>query len=111
MWLNCDLGEGFGSWSMGMDEAVMPYIDMANIACGFHASDPDTLAEIVQLAVAHRVRIGAHPGYADLVGFGRRHIPHTPTQISNLVTYQAGAMQAFCHRHGVEMEYLKPHTT
>ena len=75
--LNCDMGESFGNWKMGDDESVMPWVDMANIACGFHASDPDIMAKTIILAKKHNVSIGAHPGYQDLSGFGRRSIPHT----------------------------------
>ena len=70
--LNCDMGESFGIWKMGLDEEIMPYVDMANLACGFHASDPLTMTKAVILAMKHQVEIGAHPGYQDLVGFGRR---------------------------------------
>lgn len=72
--LNCDMGESFGVWTLGQDEAVMPFIDQANLACGFHAGDPLSIQRSVALAVEHGVRIGAHPAYPDLVGFGRRHL-------------------------------------
>jgi UPF0271 protein len=94
MKLNCDMGESFGIWEMGLDEAVLPWIDMANIACGFHASDPDVMAKTVQSAVEKNVQIGAHPGYNDKIGFGRRSIPHSQKQISHLIAYQTGALQA-----------------
>ncbi|WP_073602709.1 5-oxoprolinase subunit PxpA [Vibrio aerogenes] len=109
MKLNCDLGESYGSWVAGMDEAVMPFIDMANIACGFHASDPDVMAKTIQSAVKHGVTIGAHPGYDDKKGFGRRSIPHTSSEISNLVVYQVGAMMGMCRLYGATVEYVKPH--
>lgn len=109
MKLNCDLGESFGAWKMGLDEQVMPWIDMANIACGFHASDPDVMAQTISLALKHNVTIGAHPGYADKQGFGRRSIPHTMAQISHLVAYQVGALQALCRINGAAVEYVKPH--
>ncbi len=101
MKLNCDMGESFGSWKMGLDEDVMPCIDMANIACGFHASDPDVMAFTVQNAKSHNVIIGAHPGYADKKGFGRRSIPHSSEEITNLVAYQVGAFRGFavCTAH------------
>ena len=70
--LNCDMGESFGNWKIGLDEEVMPFVDCANIACGFHASDPDVMRRTVAMSVANDVRIGAHPGYPDLMGFGRR---------------------------------------
>ena len=82
MLLNCDLGESFGSWTMGVDTAVMPHIDQANIACGFHAGDPLTMRRTLALAAEHRVAIGAHPAYPDLVGFGRRSIKLSHDEIS-----------------------------
>jgi len=109
MLLNCDLGEGFGSWEMGLDTMVMPHIHQANIACGFHASDPLTMDQTVQLAKQYGVSIGAHPAYPDLVGFGRRSMSCTHEQIVTLVTYQIGALQAICKRHGVALDYVKPH--
>ncbi|KDM90532.1 5-oxoprolinase subunit PxpA [Photobacterium galatheae] len=109
MKLNCDMGESFGSWQMGDDEAVMPWIDMANIACGFHASDPDIMSETVACAIAHKVVIGAHPGYDDKPGFGRRSIPHSPAAIRHLVAYQTGALEAICQLHGGHVAYVKPH--
>jgi len=109
MKLNCDIGESFGCWKMGLDDAVIPWIDMANIACGFHASDPDIMAKTVQAAIAESVKIGAHPGYDDKIGFGRRSIPHSKSQISHLIAYQTGALQAICKLYGGEVEYVKPH--
>ncbi|GAB6260205.1 5-oxoprolinase subunit PxpA [Photobacterium sp. CCB-ST2H9] len=109
MKLNCDMGESFGCWQMGNDAAVMPWIDMANIACGFHASDPDIMSETVACAVAHQVMIGAHPGYDDKPGFGRRSIPHSPVEIRHLVAYQTGALEAICQLHGGHVAYVKPH--
>lgn len=109
MKLNCDLGESFGSWVTGMDDEVMPYVDMANIACGFHASDPDVMAKTIQSAVRHGVTIGAHPGYDDKKGFGRRSIPHSQSELKNLVAYQVGAMMGMCLLYGAKVEYIKPH--
>ncbi|PNH95394.1 5-oxoprolinase subunit PxpA [Vibrio diazotrophicus] len=109
MKLNCDLGESFGSWVTGMDDEVMPYVDMANIACGFHASDPDVMAKTIQSAVRHGVTIGAHLGYDDKKGFGRRSIPHTHSELKNLVAYQLGAMMGMCLLYGAKVEYIKPH--
>ncbi len=94
---------------MGADEEVMPWIDMANIACGYHASDPQIMHETVKLAVLHDVKIGAHPSYHDLQGFGRRSIPHTAEEITQLVLYQVGALQAICQFEGTKIEYIKPH--
>ncbi|MFC4260455.1 5-oxoprolinase subunit PxpA [Marinobacter lacisalsi] len=109
MKLNCDLGESFGAWTMGQDEAVMPYIDMANVACGFHASDPSIMARTVSLALEHGVQIGAHPSYHDLAGFGRRSIQHTAEEIRGLIWYQLGALEGICQAHGTNVEYVKPH--
>lgn len=109
MKLNCDLGEGYGSWSIGLDSQAMKLINMANIACGFHASDADIMAKTVALAIQNNVSIGAHPGYNDKQGFGRRSIPHTAEQITNLVTYQTGALQAICKYLGSSVDYIKPH--
>ncbi|PAV25144.1 UPF0271 protein [Tamilnaduibacter salinus] len=109
MKLNCDLGESFGAWTMGRDEDVMPLIDMANVACGFHASDPTIMHRTVELAVSHNVVIGAHPAYLDLHGFGRRSIPHTAEQVRALIWYQVGALQGICRAHGATVQYVKPH--
>ncbi|WP_299014238.1 5-oxoprolinase subunit PxpA [uncultured Photobacterium sp.] len=109
MKLNCDMGESFGAWQMGHDQVVMPWIDMANIACGFHASDPDVMAQTVAWALSHQVEIGAHPGYDDKAGFGRRSIPHSMAAITQLVAYQAGALDAICQLQGGQISYIKPH--
>ncbi|SFR45705.1 UPF0271 protein [Marinobacter daqiaonensis] len=109
MKLNCDLGESFGAWTMGQDEQVMPYIDMANIACGFHASDPSIMTRTVSLALSHGVQIGAHPSYQDLAGFGRRSIHHTADEIRGLLWYQTGALEGICRAQGTTVEYVKPH--
>ncbi|GGB50510.1 UPF0271 protein [Oceanisphaera marina] len=107
--LNADMGESFGCWTMGQDEAVLPFIDLANIACGFHAADPDTMRRTVQLAQQHQVKIGAHPAYPDLVGFGRRSLACTPDEIENMVLYQLGALDALCRAEGTRVHYVKPH--
>ncbi len=107
--LNADMGESFGPWAMGMDESVMPVVDLANVACGFHASDQDHMRRTVQLAVAHGVTIGAHPAYPDLTGFGRRSMACSPAEIENLVLYQIGALSAFCRAEGTRVRYVKPH--
>lgn len=107
--LNADTGESFGPWVMGLDHEVMPHVDLANIACGFHASDPDVMRRTIRLAVEHSVGIGAHPAYADLVGFGRRSIVHSPAEIENLVLYQVGALAAICRAEGTLLRYVKPH--
>ena len=107
--LNCDMGESFGSWSIGADEDVMPHVDMANIACGFHASDPNVMHDTITLANDNDVDIGAHPGYADLQGFGRRSISMTGDEITNMVIYQVGALQALCRAQYTDISYIKPH--
>ena len=94
--LNCDMGESFGSWRMGLDAEVMPYIDCANIACGYHAGDPGIMRRTVALALAHGVTIGAHPAYPDLVGFGRRSMACSPEEIRDLLHYQIGALDGIC---------------
>ncbi|MDG3085457.1 5-oxoprolinase subunit PxpA [Vibrio hannami] len=107
--INCDMGESFGAWKMGNDEEVMPWIDMANIACGFHASDPSVMSTTIQLATRHGVKIGAHPGYPDLQGFGRRTVALKNDEISQIMVYQIGAIKALCHYHNAELHYVKPH--
>lgn len=107
--LNCDMGESFGAWTMGMDEAVMPHVDCANIACGFHASDPSIMRRTVALAVQHNVRIGAHPSYPDLVGFGRRSMNCSAQEVEDLLLYQIGALDGICRAEGGRLSYVKPH--
>ncbi|MDY0051609.1 MAG: 5-oxoprolinase subunit PxpA [Aliarcobacter sp.] len=107
--LNCDMGESFGAWKMGLDDEIMPYIDMANLACGFHASDAITMNKSVILATKYNVTIGAHPAYQDLLGFGRRTILCSLEEIKSIVLYQLGALNAFCKAHGTTISYVKPH--
>lgn len=107
--LNCDMGESFGSWRMGLDAEVMPYIDCANIACGYHAGDPGTMRRTVALALAHGVTIGAHPAYPDLVGFGRRSMACSSEEIRDLLHYQIGALDGICRVLGGRVAYVKPH--
>ena len=109
MKINCDMGESFGIWKIGRDEDVMPYLDMANIACGMHASDPSVMTKTVKMAKQHQVSIGAHPGYADLQGFGRRYIPMTSEELAALFVYQVGALQAICQSENTSLSYVKPH--
>ncbi|PIE73195.1 MAG: hypothetical protein CSA20_03660 [Deltaproteobacteria bacterium] len=109
MLLNCDMGESFGNYTIGADSAVMPYIDMANIACGMHASDPQVMDATVALAVRHDVVVGAHPGYPDMQGFGRREMALSAVEIRNFVLYQVGALSGFCAAHGGQLTYIKPH--
>ncbi|WP_311949134.1 5-oxoprolinase subunit PxpA [Halomonas piscis] len=107
--LNADMGESFGSWIMGCDREVMPHVDLANVACGFHASDPDIMRQTVRLAREHGVTVGAHPAYPDLVGFGRRSMACTPQEIENMVLYQIGALAGVCRAEGMALGYVKPH--
>lgn len=107
--LNCDMGESFGAWTMGQDEQVMPLVDCANIACGFHAADPLTMSRSVALAKRHGVLIGAHPAYPDLVGFGRRSLNCTSEEVHSLMLYQIGALDGICRHHGERVRYVKPH--
>jgi UPF0271 protein len=107
--INCDLGESFGNWSLGHDEEVMPLVTSANVACGFHAGDPVTMARTVALAMRHRVAVGAHPGLPDLLGFGRRAMAISPDDAAAYVRYQAGALQAFLRAAGGELHHVKPH--
>lgn len=107
--LNCDLGESFGAYALGNDAAIMPLITSANIACGFHAGDPQVIARTVRLALRHNVALGAHPGFADLVGFGRRALDATPDEIENDVLYQIGALSAFARAEGTTLAHVKLH--
>jgi len=107
--LNCDMGESFGIWNMGLDEKIMPYVDMANLACGFHASDALTMTKAVLLAKKHQVEIGAHPGYQDLVGFGRRSMLCSLEEIKAIVIYQIGALEGICKSNYAQVSYVKPH--
>ncbi|EPX81153.1 LamB/YcsF family protein [Litoreibacter arenae] len=107
--LNSDLGESFGPWNMGDDASMLSIVSSANIACGGHASDPETMFETLQLAKENGVTIGAHPGYNDREGFGRRIIPMTPPEIGRMVTAQIGALQALATLAGTEVSYVKPH--
>jgi len=107
--LNCDMGEGFGTYSMGYDEKIMPYIQMANLACGFHAADPVTMHKSIKLCKEHDIQIGCHPSYPDLVGFGRRDMSCSSEEIVSLVLYQLGALSALCQSYKVKVSYVKPH--
>ncbi|WP_394166049.1 5-oxoprolinase subunit PxpA [Neptunomonas phycophila] len=109
MKLNCDMGEAFGNWTMGLDEQIMPFVDQANIACGFHASDPLTMSKTVALAKQHNVTIGAHPAYPDLVGFGRRNMDIAPEELKAIIQYQVAALQGISAAQGVKVTYVKPH--
>ncbi|WP_342076819.1 5-oxoprolinase subunit PxpA [Yoonia sp. SS1-5] len=107
--LNSDMGEGFGPWQMGDDAALLDIVTSANIACGFHAGDPDVMARTMQIAHEKGVGIGAHPGFADLKGFGRRRLPIAHEELANAVAYQLGAAQAMARRAGGRVRHLKLH--
>jgi len=107
--LNADMGESFGPWRMGDDAALLDIVTSANIACGWHAGDADTMARTMAMAVAKDVGIGAHPGFADLQGFGRRRIDLAPGELTNLVIYQLGAAQAMARAAGGQVRHLKLH--
>src|SRR6267378_5152993 len=106
---NCDMGEAFSIYRFGDDEACMPFITHANVACGFHASDPVVMRETVRAAKRHGVAIGAHPGLPDREGFGRREMKLSRDEVSALVLYQTGALQAFAAAEGVALAHIKPH--
>jgi UPF0271 protein len=107
--INCDMGESFGAYKLGLDEEVIKYITSANIACGYHAGDPLVMERTISLAKNHGVSVGAHPGFPDLMGFGRRNIDATLAEIKGYVTYQIGALQAFAKAQGLKIEHVKPH--
>ena len=107
--LNADMGESFGPWVMGHDAALLDIVSSANIACGFHAGDPDVMAQTMALAVKNRVGIGAHPGFADLQGFGRRKLALSHSELAHLVQYQVGASQAMARAAGGAVRHLKLH--
>lgn len=107
--LNCDLGESFGACTIGQDEAVLPFITSANIACGYHAGDALIMQKTVALCKQKGIAIGAHPGLPDLQGFGRRNMAVSPAEAKAYVQYQVGALQAFCRAQGVPLQHVKPH--
>jgi 5-oxoprolinase (ATP-hydrolysing) subunit A len=107
--LNCDMGESFGAYTIGMDAEVMAHITSANIACGFHAGDPLVMNRTVKTAKERQVGIGAHPGYPDLPGFGRRSMACAREEITQYVIYQVGALNGFCRAHGATLQHVKPH--
>jgi 5-oxoprolinase (ATP-hydrolysing) subunit A len=104
---NCDMGESFGAWRMGLDAEVLPFVTSANVACGFHAGDPGTMRRTVALAEAKGVAVGAHPGFPDLRGFGRRNLAATPEDVRDDLVYQIGALQAFTRAR--TLQHVKPH--
>lgn len=107
--LNCDLGESFGAYKTGNDKGVIKHITSANAACGYHASDPCIMDKTVKLAVENGVHLGAHPGFYDLVGFGRRNMSISCDEIKNIIIYQIGALDAFCRVNDTKLWHVKPH--
>jgi len=107
--LNCDLGESFGAYTLGMDEQVIEYISSANIACGYHASDPVVMQKTIRMAKKNGISVGAHPGMPDLLGFGRRNMNISPSEAKVYVQYQIGALYAFCKAAGIPLSHVKPH--
>ena len=107
--LNCDMGESFGTYTLGYDSEAMPFVTSVNVACGFHASDPANMYKTVKLAKQCGAAIGAHPAFPDLVGFGRRVIAASPEEIKADVIYQIGALMGFCKAEGVPMQHVKAH--
>jgi UPF0271 protein len=107
--MNSDVGESFGVYKLGLDEEVIPHITSANIACGFHGGDPGVMRKTVSLAKQYGVEVGAHPGFPDLMGFGRRNIDATMEEIQDYIVYQMGALQAFCLSQGLRLQHVKPH--
>jgi UPF0271 protein len=107
--INCDMGESFGLYKMGDDEAMMPHITIANVACGFHASDPTVMARTVRLAKRHNVSVGAHPSLPDLQGFGRREMKMRPEELTDCIIYQVGALKGFLDREAMPLFHIKPH--
>lgn len=107
--LNCDLGESFGRYKLGLDEEVIKYVSSVNIACGFHASDPVVIEKTVKLAKENNVSIGAHPGFLDLMGFGRRNMDISLEEAKAYIKYQIGALYGFCKSANVKLNHVKPH--
>lgn len=107
--LNCDIGESFGHWSIGADEEMMRYITSANVACGFHAGDPLVMDRTIRLAKEHGVQVGAHPGYADLRGFGRRRLDVSPAELEADLIYQIGALEGLARARGIRLSHVKAH--
>ena len=107
--INCDMGESFGLYKMGDDAGIMPYITIANVACGFHGSDPSVMHKTVRLAKEHGVKVGAHPSLPDLQGFGRREMKMDAKELTDCLIYQVGALKAFLDAEGMALNHIKPH--
>ncbi|MGN2299610.1 5-oxoprolinase subunit PxpA [Micrococcus luteus KDCGSN] len=107
--VNSDMGEGLGLHSFGNDPALMELINVANVACGFHAGDPAVMDETVAMAAEHGVKVGAHPGLPDVAGFGRRRMALDPDEVRQIILYQVGALTGYLRRHGMDLHHIKPH--
>jgi len=107
--LNSDIGESFGAYKIGRDEEIVKYISSANIACGFHAGDPNVMAKTVKYCKEYNVAVGAHPGFPDLLGFGRRNMDVSPEEVKNYLIYQIGALKAFAESQGLKLQHVKAH--
>ncbi len=107
--LNCDMGESFGAWQMGGDRELMNFVSSVNVACGFHAGDATVMRETVQIAIEKGLAIGAHPGFPDLQGFGRREMKMSAREIYDIVLYQTAALKGICEAHGARLHHVKPH--
>ena len=107
--LNSDVGESFGAYTIGQDPILLTHITSANVACGFHAGDPGVMRATVALAKQHGIAVGAHPGFPDLVGFGRRELQATPREVEDFVVYQIGALTAIAATQGIRLQHVKPH--
>jgi 5-oxoprolinase (ATP-hydrolysing) subunit A len=107
--LNSDVGESFGAYTIGQDSILLPHVTSANVACGFHAGDPSVMRATVAMAKQHGVAVGAHPGFPDLVGFGRRDLHATPREVEDFVVYQIGALAGIAAAQGVRLQHVKPH--
>jgi UPF0271 protein len=107
--LNCDMGESYGRWKLGADEAIMPFITSASIACGFHGGDPHEMRRTVDLALKHKVAIGSHPSLPDLMGFGRRVMDVSPQELKDYICYQTGALREFVRAAGSDLQHVKMH--
>ena len=107
--LHCDMGQSFGIYDLGNDEEMMRYVTSISVGCGFHAGDPHVMRKTVALAKQYGVAVGAHPGYPDLMGFGRRKMEVTPEEAKDYILYQVGALTAFCQAAGLELQHVKPH--
>ena len=107
--INCDCGESFGNWQLGADEHLLPHLTTANVACGFHAGDPQVMIRTIGFAQQNGIAVGAHPGLPDLLGFGRRRMSITPAEAYSYVLYQAGALKAMLEARGMALHHVKPH--